>query len=249
MSPTEQRIYFALQNSGNHLFDTGLIRSYKLCSNGMLLPALASLVKKGWLTRIKRGLYTTDISTDPFKIGPYMFNGYLAFSSALYVYNAYDETPSVVYVANVNISAARHIGGIEVKGVAMHKRALGTTAYEGYAISTKAKTIYDCFYLPENVGGYGKILRAITLLKMNTADWTEFLSYVNRFEKDGFKRRIGYMLEMLNGIGNFVPRKVIGDLNVGGSTVKLGSGSGGRYIKKWNIVDYIGSDSLLGFGG
>ena len=247
MSPTEQRVYFALQNSENHLFDIGIIKSYKLCSDGMLRRSLAALVKKRRLIRIKKGLYTTDMDVDPFRISTDRFNGYLAFSSALYIYNAYDEMPSTVYVANVNISSVKQIGNTEIKGVALHKRAFGTTIYEGYTISTKAKTLYDCFYLPENAGGYDKILRAITMLKMKATDWSEFLTFIDKFEKNGFKRKIGYMLEILNSIDDFVPKKVISKLNKKGSIIKLGVGNNGKYIKKWNIVDYIGIDSLLGF--
>ena len=247
MSKAEQRIYFALANDGNKLFDIGLIRSYGLCGEGMLKQTLASMVKKGWLVRIKKGMYTLDKSADPFKIGPYVFGGYVAFSSALYVYGVFDEMPSVVYVANIGISSKKRIGNIEIQGVALHRRAVGFVAYMGYTVSSKAKTLYDCFYMPENAGGYSKVLRAISMLKLEAGDWKEFLSYVRTFGSPSFMRRVGYMLESLNGIGRFVPRYVITGLNRKGGVARLGSGRHGAYIRKWNIVDYVGMETLLGF--
>ncbi len=247
MSPTEQKVYFALQNSRNDMFDINQIRSYRLCSEGMLRRALASLVAKGWLTRVKNGLYAMG-TVDQFRLGPFMFNGYAAFSSALYLYNAFDEVPSVVYVANENTSASRMLGNMEIRAVALGRRAIGIVEHNDYVISGKGKTLYDCFYMPENSGGYINVLRAITLLDMRTSDWKEFIMYVNMFEGCSFRRKVGYMLDVLNRkAGGSVPHSVINGLHCTGNTAKLGSGRHGHYVKEWNIMDYVSTGALLGF--
>lgn len=246
MTPTEQKVYFALSGSGGMLFDIAQIRSYGLCGEGMLRRALSSLVAKGRMTRIKKGLYLIG-DTDPFIAGPYMFNGYLAFSSALYVYRAFDERPSLIYVANASSSATRILEGMEIKGVALHRRALGMTRHEGYIVSTKAKTVYDSLYLPEDSGGYGRVLRGIAMLGMGRQDWDEFLSYVKRFEGPSFRRKAGYLFSVLNTAGAFVPRRVIDSLRCQGGVTRLGQGRKGSYVREWNLVDYVGKEVLMGW--
>ncbi|MGC8516828.1 MAG: type IV toxin-antitoxin system AbiEi family antitoxin domain-containing protein, partial [Candidatus Acidifodinimicrobium sp.] len=91
MSHQEQEIYFSLE-PGN-IYDTKLIKELVNLKRGGLPIFLSRLVKKGWLTRLKRGVYEVNFpyektQTDAFLIALNIFGGYLGFSSALYVYGA-----------------------------------------------------------------------------------------------------------------------------------------------------------------
>ncbi|MGI0135156.1 MAG: type IV toxin-antitoxin system AbiEi family antitoxin domain-containing protein [Candidatus Micrarchaeaceae archaeon] len=252
LSPKEQDIYFAISNSKNRLFTIEMIRGLGIDSGAALRASLAGMVKKGWLIRIKRGTYYLREAgkggiEDIFKIATYMYNGYIAFSSALYLYNAMTERPYTVYVATRTTSGSGTVGQMEIRAVALKRRAMGMTEYEGYKISTRAKTIYDCFHMSEYAGGYSKVIEAVHAMDLNADEWKEFMRYVASFESDSSKRKIGYMLELANKAGSGVPDAVIRSLKRKGPVVKLGKGLNGRYIKGWGIVDYLGEGYLLGW--
>lgn len=252
LSPREQRIYFTLSNSKNKIFTIDMIMSFRFCSYGTLRWLLSDMVKRGWLTRIKNGTYylhgAGDSSIDDiFKISTHMYNGYVAFSSALYLYSALTERPYTVYVATRTTSKSSNLGGIEIKAVALGKRAVGATKYDEYQISTRAKTVYDSFHMPEYAGGYSKVIESVYNMRLTTAEWKEFIGYVNTFESDSSKRKIGYMLALANKVGNAVPKNVLNLLKNKGPVVKLGKGKNGKYIGEWGIVDYIGEGYLLGW--
>ncbi len=252
LTPKEQDIYFTLSNSKNKIFTIDMIKRFNFDDYGSLRWLLADMVKKGWLIRIKNGTYYLNEPgkagiDDIFKVATYLYNGYLAFSSALYIYNAIAERPYVVYVATRTTSRLRRIGEIEVRALAIKNRAAGITDYNGYTISTRAKTIYDCFYIPEYAGGYSKVIEAVHNMELKKDEWKEFINYVNSFESDSSKRKIGYMLSIANKVNSVVPESVLRELNNKGAIVKLGNGTNGRYIKEWKIVDYLGENYLLGW--
>ncbi len=252
LTPLEQEIYFALTNKENRLFTFEMINQFGFAGHGTLKGILSDMVRKGWLTRLKKGMYYLNESgrqgiDDLFRVATQVYSGYLAFSSALYVYGAVSERPYTVYVATRRLSKSRIIGEMELRAVAIGRRAGGMVRYGDYQVSSKPKSLYDCFYLPEYAGGYSRILESVHGLKMNAEEWDEFIGYANRFEREGSKRKIGYMLEVSNKAVRCVPRRIIDSLRGEGSPVKLGRGAKGRYIREWGVVDYLGEQYLLGW--
>ena len=87
LTPREQDVYFALSNKKNRVFTIGMASGFWLGSREALRVVLSAMAKKGWLTRLKRGTYQLNepgVSSmeDVFSAATYMFNGYIAFSSA-----------------------------------------------------------------------------------------------------------------------------------------------------------------------
>jgi predicted transcriptional regulator of viral defense system len=251
MSHGEQEIYFSLE-PGN-IYEVRLIKNIVRLKKETLLILLSRLVKKGWLTRLKKGVYVVNFPdgkmlTDPFLTALNIFGGYLGFSSALYVYGVMDEYPSTVYVCTSKKSALRvYDKNIEIKAVALGKRATGAVYLKNYFVSSKGKTLYDCFYMPEHSGGYSNILAAIPRLKLSSYDWKVFLFYLKKFGNGSLSRKIGFMLEILNNsVNGAVPLGLLKELNVGKQITKLGRGDHGKFIKKWGIVNYIPKKDLLG---
>lgn len=253
LSGLEQKIYFTLHNASNRLFTLDLIRRYGFCSNPVLNEMLSDMAKKGWLFRLKRGMYYVKDNprdgVDPLLVAPHMFNGYLAFATALRVYGAISEVPYVVYVATTKSSKSSAMENMELKAVSIGRRAFGEGTYRGYVVSSKAKTLYDCFYLPEYAGGYSRVLEAVHGLGLGWNEWKEFLRYIDMFESSSFKRKTGYLLELVNSVDKVVPKQVIGALRVSGKTVKLGNGGKGTYAREWGVMDYLGREYLLGWSG
>jgi predicted transcriptional regulator of viral defense system len=252
LSHLEQDVYFTLLNKTNKLFTIDLIRQFELADDNTLKEVLSNMVKKGWLIRIKNGVYYLSENgngqiDDIFRVATYAYSGYIGFSSALYLYNAITERPYTAFVATRKISKSKLIGNMEIRAIALGKRAIGGVRYKEYYISSKSKSIYDCFHLPEYAGGYSKVLEAISSIKLNSLEWEEFIKYLDLFETDGAKRKIGYMLEMLNTARRTVPKSTIDRLRVGGPIIKLGEGRKSRFSREWNVADYLGESYFLGW--
>jgi predicted transcriptional regulator of viral defense system len=224
-------------------------------SQGMVRKVLSSLSKKGYLTRLKKGLYLVNEPPgnpsikNPYRIALALFPGYIAFSSALRLYGLLEYEPFTIFVATPGKSGERTIGEYTIKAVALGEKATGMTLKDGIYTSTPAKTFFDCFYKPDYCGGYSEITKA--LYEAENLDWDEFLSYFERFASDSLCQRTGYVLELLkNELRVDVPERVLDYLR---SRVKSWTKlvptlpSRGRSIREWKVIDNLGKEKILGW--
>ncbi len=250
LSNLEEKVYFAaLRAEGTVTFET--IESWSICSHGTLKVVVHNLVKKEYFQRIKKGVYIAkkpDGSSlqDALLLAQNLFNGYLAFSSALYIHKLSEELPFTIFVATNSQSREKQFGNYIVKSAALGNRLLGTTKIEGYVTSTIPKTIYDCFHLPQYAGGYANILKAVFTAKMTEKQWKEFMQYVAKFEHFAFCQRVGYMLSLLKketkiNMPDFVLSYMKSKIKY---NINLGEGKG-LNIKDWKLEDSIGKEKLL----
>ena len=100
----------------------------KICHN---------LISKGYLYKIKKGAYIVNehpsekpVITNPFKIAPYVNQGYIGFSSALRIYDLMSYEPFTIFIVTPNKSHETEIGNYIFKTVSMGKKATGTTFYK-----------------------------------------------------------------------------------------------------------------------
>ncbi|WP_232462032.1 type IV toxin-antitoxin system AbiEi family antitoxin domain-containing protein [Thermococcus siculi] len=224
-------------------------------SQEMVRKVLSSLSKKGYLTRLKRGIYLVNEAPgnpsikNPYRIALALFPGYIAFSSALKLYDLLDYEPFTVFVATPRKSGGRTVGEYTIKAVALGEKATGMTLKDGVYTSTPAKTFFDCFYKPRYCGGYSEITKA--LYEAEKLDWDEFLGYFKRFASDSLCQRTGYVLELAkNELEIDVPKEVLDYLKgrVGGWTKLVPTlPSRGVGIKEWRLIDNLGKEKILGW--
>ncbi|MEW5996903.1 MAG: type IV toxin-antitoxin system AbiEi family antitoxin domain-containing protein [Candidatus Micrarchaeota archaeon] len=250
----EAKIYSFASKARKGIITMDIIDSWGLAKKSVLKVVLSKMVRKGLLMRLKKGVYAFQplgargMVGDVFEAGSEIFGGYIGFATALNIYGLMDEVPFTVYVVTVNKSGRRELGQYEIKAVAMGKRAVGTTEYNGIFISTIPKTIYDCLHIPEYGGGYPKILKAISLAEMDAEGWEEFLGYAERFGSAAFCQKIGYLLErMRDYTGIAVPEFVLERLHKKvKSTVRIGE-ERGKYNAKWKVSDGFREEELFGW--
>ena len=211
-----------------------------------------NLARKGYLYRLKRGMYLVQdqprgapIIKDPYKIALNLFSGYAGFSSALRIYNLIDYEPFTIFIVTYNKSKEKTLGQYLFKAVAMGDRATGMTNYRDVYISTIAKTFFDCFYRPQYAGGYSTITRA--LYEAKALDWPEFTGYF-RLASDAMCQRTGYILDMLNNDTRIVPARTLNYFisRIKNKTLLLPTDKGkATYDKKWMIMDNLGKDNIM----
>ncbi len=216
ISPLGQQLFFATKGTKHGVVTLEFFKNLELCREGTLKVVISRLLKKGALLKLKNGVYAWNMEgngvEDMFFAAQNVFNGYLAFSTALYLRGLSEQFPFTIYIATRGKSASRIFGQTELKAVAIHSRATGVERLGDYEVSSVAKTIYDCFHLPEYAGGLSAVLEAIHRANMNKIQWAEFLTYVDRFESNNSKKKIGAYLNLLQETDKPVPSWVVSHL-------------------------------------
>jgi predicted transcriptional regulator of viral defense system len=248
LSPLEQKIYFAAKEAKDAVIFLEIIRSWEVADDNTLLFTLSNMCKKGWLKRLRKGVYLVskpgdDSIPDPFLVSTYIFPGYNAFSSALYLHGLSDVLPFEIIVATRTESGKKELGQYSFRAVALKERHIGSMLLNNYRVSTIPKTIYDCLLSPDFCGGYQNVLKAINDAQMSQVEWSELFYYAGLFEGASFYQRLGYLLDIL-------PKRKPEDaisicLKHVKSNIYLHGRKKGKFISKWKLIDNVGKDTLL----
>ncbi len=196
LTPSEQIIMKRL--SGAKAIDKAQIKDLLHDMNGSTIDnSLKSLVKKGALIRIKRGLYIPNEKggmdlNDLLRISTMVYGGYVAFSTALKIHGLLDYEPFRIFVSTPKRSVSKYIGEFELRFVAMGNRCRGQTNINGVWVSDLEKTFFDCFFRPDLAGGYQNISKALILVQ--NIDWMRFSTYLDGFGTTPMKQRVGYIV-------------------------------------------------------
>jgi predicted transcriptional regulator of viral defense system len=257
LSHLEQKIYLLLESEGKNVFTIQDLEKFKLpLKYGHLRVLLHRLEKKGWITSVRKGVYLRLPAEaavegrvyleDPFAVALKVFDGYLAFQSALRVHGLSEYQPFTVFVATKSKSETLLLlGQYEIKVIKLGRRYAGFERKDGYQVSSLAKTFFDCFYHPQHAGGFSEILKALHACK--GMDWNEFLSYFRKFASNSFCQKVGYLLTLLQETDYEIPDSVIGYLEerVRVKTRLNPEMSGGKLNKEWLVIDNMGKEELL----
>jgi len=158
-----------------------VLASLTLCDAFTLKTTLSRLHKAGRIVRLKRGVYSSNPMTDPFICAQNTFNGYLGFSTALYLHKFITEVPFVLTVVTTNTSSYKTFAPYEFRAVALKDKAVGFVRLGSYVVSTRAKTLFDCLYLPMYGVESHKLIAAYREKPLSKTEWREFDSYVKKF--------------------------------------------------------------------
>ncbi|MBI5636136.1 hypothetical protein HY993_04205 [Candidatus Micrarchaeota archaeon] len=261
LSPLEQRVYNACEGARGNLASIGVIESLKLSDDNTIRVVVSRLCKKKWFKRVKNGLYfvQTPFSSgleDEFAYGQNVYNGYLGFSTALYLHKLSDQLPFEITVVTRSKSAVKKEGEYSFRSVAMGRKAfgsqtLGTGMGSGgrgnYVVSTRAKTLYDCLLHPDLAGGLPLVLKAFFDARLSEKEWREFFWFAQKFEKNAFYQRLGYLLSLLPEKDGFVEKAVLECGKKIKAKAYLQGRKKGEYNKEWMVFDNVGRKKLLGW--
>jgi len=170
----------AVEDSPSGIALLDVLESLGLCSPGTLKTTLSRLGKARRIIRLKRGVYSANPMRDAFACAQAVFNGYLGFSSALYLHRLAAEVPFTVTVVTKSVSRAKTFGQYEFRAVAMKEKAVGFEKKGGYVVSTRPKTLFDCLYLPKYSVEHGKLVDAFKDARLSAREWREFDFFVEK---------------------------------------------------------------------
>jgi len=215
---------------------------------------LFSLNKKNYLINLEKSKYILNEAysiEDLFKLSYLVnYNGYIAFSSALYYYGLIDYEPFTIFVINSKKSKELTINNYVFKYINLKKELINNFKYKnGFYISTLEKTIFDCFYKLQYSGGYSVISKAI-YESYKKIDWNKLIEIYKKLASSRQHQITGYILSILIEKTNIkIQKKIINYfLNKDKSRTYLSnnySKNNFKYITTWKLKDNIGINKIL----
>ena len=181
MAKLIDQVMNAIQNASNGIITLDLLKSLKLCDSFTLKTTLSRLSKSGRIIRLKRGTYSVNPIENAFIAAQATFSGYIGFSSALYLHMLIAEMPFSITVVTVNESKLKKFGSYEFRAVALKNKAVGFEKKDCIAVSTRAKTLFDCLYLEKYSIEEEKLIEAYQMKPLTPQEMREFDMYINKF--------------------------------------------------------------------
>lgn len=170
----------AIRNSPSGIASLDVLESLRLCDADTLKTTLSRLNRSGRILRLKRGVYSENPLRDAFAAAQATFNGYLGFSSALYLHKLITEVPFTAIVVTTNTSGSKVFGQYEFRAVALKEKAVGFETINNLTVSTRAKTLFDCVYIERYSVEMEKLVDAYRGAQLSSKEWKEFDFYVKR---------------------------------------------------------------------
>jgi len=213
---------------------------------------LALWTKKGWLARVKHGVYihvpfqseSTEIMADePWKVAQALFSpGYIGGWSAAEYWDFTEQIFNSTMVFTTKKSASREP---ELKGLSLTIKTIKLERIFGIQsvwrddhkieISDPTRTIIDAFNDPAVVGGIrmaGNILDRY--LKSEHKNLTLLFEYGKKMKNATLFKRLGFMLEQIAPTENVFIEKINGELSEGYSQLDPAS-PGKSLVTKWHL--------------
>ena len=225
------------------------IKEIGILRRGSLPTILHRLGRKGFIIRLSKGRYyiTKDRTYNRLFVGSNIVeNSYIAMESALFVYGAIKTVPIAIQVAtNLEFLKVRNVGNERYVLIPFGKLAVGyIISKEGYKISTRGKTLFDCLYKIKYIGYVENLISMISL--MGGKDLSEFLYFASKYGNTVLLERAGYLIELSSKAKSKLGRNLIEEIKgmIGEGVVanlKPDSPLKERlYVKSWHIYDNIG---------
>jgi predicted transcriptional regulator of viral defense system len=264
LSKNESKVVLSLEWLGETTVTLDRIRAALSCSDGYARFMAHRLVQKGWLERLRAGLYqfvpaergrdgvadTHPLAAGALLVSPYFFS----FGTACTHHRLTEQVFSEVYLVTrarrrallmrgkrfvfVPVAEEKFFGFTEVK-------VLGATV----TMATVERALVDALYRPRYAGGIGEV-SGMVARACRRVSWNALLDCLRRFGESALVQRLGYLLELQR---IEVPQETLCALRglvKPGSKISLGSrarwGEHGRLSRSWNVIENVPAQVLVG---
>lgn len=263
LSRNEARVVLDLEWRGQKIVTLAELRDMLGASEGYARLMAHRLVKKGWLERLRPGLFqlvpaergregvadTHPLTAGAVLVDPYFFS----FGTACTHHGLTEQVFAEVYLACQERRRAATIRGKRYVFVYVaparffgfqDAAVLGQTV----RMATLERALLDAIDRPRYAGGIGEVSR-IAAHAAPRASWDALLELLGRWGSAALVQRLGYLLD-LHGVD--MPGEVRTALLARArshSKIQLGSrqrwGTTGRLVQPWNVVENVPHDVLL----
>lgn len=212
---------------------------------------LERLQRKGWILRIRRGVFVTvplsageeaNPQVHEFHVGMHLVTpATIAYWTALNHHGLTEQLPRTVYIATNHPVRypPKEVLWFSYKIVSLRPhRYFGIVTDwmdDGpFQITDKEKTIVDGLDLPEYIGGVGEIAKALST-SWGLLDHTKLFQYADRMGNAAVVKRLGYLVEALE-LGEAESLRSHVPLSKGFSLLDPTLPRRGKHNRRWGLL-------------
>lgn len=221
------------------------------------------LVKKGWLERLRPGLFQLIpadrgregvADTNPLAAGAALVSPYFySFGTACTHHGLTEQVFSEVYLACQEERRSETIR--DKRYVFVHVAELRFFGFEetsvlGHAVqmATIERALLDAIDRPRYAGGIGEVSR-IAQRGASKVSWDTLLDLVRRWGSSALVQRLGYFMALHDvDVPDLVRAELLGLVRPE-SKIQLGPrrkwGTSGKLVRPWNVVENVPADVLI----
>lgn len=263
LSKNEAKLVLDLEWRGQRMVTLADIRTALDCSDGYARFMAHQLVKKGWLERLRAGIFQLVpadrgregvADTNPLAAGAVLVSPYFySFGTACTHHGLTEQVFSEVYLVTQVRRRPEIVRGKRYVFVPVpEEEFVGFTELKVLGVSvqmaTAERALLDALDRPRYAGGIGEVSR-IVARGGRRVTWDEMLALLRRFGESALVQRLGYLLD-INGVE--VPAEVVFSLRElvkRGSKIALGArskwGAHGTLASAWNVIENVPRDVLV----
>ena len=223
LGPLENKLIFTLEEKGIRFFDFKTAKEILQVPDSSVRDVLYRLRKKNRITLLEKGKYALNPARSGLE-GHWAEKGYLAvdhlmkgkdyyiaFWSALEFWDLTEQILQELFVATIRKKRDVVYGGQRIRFITISRsrffgferksvfKAKGPTVEESvsFLIASREKTILDALLYPKYCGGITEAAKALWYARKDL-EWNNLMKYLKRLNVSSVKRRLGYLLEILD---------------------------------------------------
>lgn len=263
LSKNEAKVVLDLEWRARNAVTAAELRSMLGTSDAYARFVAHRLVQKGWLERVRPGLYqliraergpegigdTNPLATGALLVAPYFFS----FGTACTHHGFTEQVFSEVYVACRAPKRPVTVRGTRYVFVPIaERRFFGFEATDVLGaqvqMATKERAVFDALDWPRYAGGIGEVSRIVAKAAKRLS-WGAVLELARQWDESAVVQRLGYLLDLHQVEVPLKTRKRLERLVVPGNKVHLASrsqwGTGGHLVQPWGVIENVPREELI----
>ncbi|HSA35131.1 MAG TPA: hypothetical protein P5202_01080 [Methanomassiliicoccales archaeon] len=220
------------------------------CTESTARMALWRLTTKGYLVRVREGLYAAvppEHAGSEYEFDRYLLadramdrTGALAFHSALELHGAVNSQFTTVYYLSAKKFKPFDFQDIFYRPVLASKLFGMTVHYVDdipINVTDRERTFLDCIRRPDLCGGVEEYLKSMEAFAL--MDQQKILNYLERFDEKGLYHKAGFILSYLKDrirVSEDLLESLRGKVGPNVTYLVPGRKAGGRLVKEWNVL-------------
>ena len=257
LSQNEAKVILDLEWRGQKTVTLADLRQALGASESYARYLAHRLVKKGWLERLRPGLFqlvparrgregvadTNPLASGAVLVSPYFFS----FGTACTYHGLTEQAFAEVYVACLERRRPEMIRGKRYVFVHVPEdRFFGFAEIvvlgEPVQMATLERALLDALDRPRYAGGIGEVSSVVARAATGVS-WEKLLELARRWRSSALVQRLGYLLDLHEAEMPAGARSALLELVRPQSKIQLGSrrrwGTMGKLVRPWNVVENV----------